>query len=296
MQAVETIIRGGELLIFELQQADYKKVFSLVDGKKETKVLLLSVLSGNNAGRVFVDNINAPKTALIWVLGNVFYFLGDSGNNNFLGSINEFIDTTIATMSRNLVNPNAQFETLIYHNDWQQVLDKLFQNRKLTKNSVDDSDYMFTFNKEHYFSSKVKQITLPEGYVIKKVCNDTITTESTQILRKDILDFWESVDKFLQIGFGYCVIKDNKAVAICFSAYVHEHYHEIAIRTYVQEERRKGLATMVGRAYLDYCVENGLIPAWSTQHTNTVSHAVAEKLGFEFHSKLPSIMFPYRHQ
>ena len=283
-------------MILELQQEDYGKVYNLVDGRKETKVLLLSVLSNTNAGKVFVDNINAPKTALIWVLGNAFYFIGDSGNNEFLGSLNQFIDTTIAPLSRDLVSPNSQFETLIYRNDWQQVLDKLFSNRKLTKNSATDCDYMFTFNKEHYLSSKKKQITMPDGYVIKIICNDTIAADTSQILREDILDFWESVDKFLQIRFGYCVIKNNSAVAICFSAYVHEHYHEIAIRTYVQEERRKGLATMVGRAYLDDCIENGLIPAWSTQHTNTVSHAVAEKLGLEFHSKLPSIMFPFRQQ
>ena len=284
-------------MIYELQQADYKKVYALVDCKKETKVILLSVLSRNNAGKVFVDNIDEPKTAIIWVMGNAAYFQGDSSNTTFLGSINEFIDTTMAPLSRELVDPSSSFssnfETLIYDENWLHELNKTFKQRCLTKNSVDDCDYMFTFNKKHYFSTKEHQIALPDGYVIEKLSMDVIADEASQILSKDILCFWESIDKFIEKGFGYCITKENKAVAICFSAYVHEHYHELAIRTYIKEEHRKGLATMVGRAYLDDCIKNGQIPAWSTQNTNTTSHALAKKLGFEFYCKLPSIMFPF---
>ena len=278
-------------MIFELQQADYKKVYPLVTDKHETKVLMLSVLSGNNAGKVFVDDINAPKTALVWVIGNASYFIGDSGNAAFLGSLNDFIDTTIVPLSKELVGPNSYFETLVYEKDWLCALNKVFHQRDLAKYGTDNCDYMFTFNKDRYLFTKKQHIALPDGYVIEKISKDTIA--SSQTLQNDIWGFWKSEDKFLENGFGYCILKDNKPVAVCFSAYVHEHYHEIAIRTYVQEERRKGLATMVARSYLDACIKNRFTPAWSTQHTNTVSHALAEKLGFEFYCKLPSIMFPF---
>ncbi|MCL2286045.1 MAG: GNAT family N-acetyltransferase [Firmicutes bacterium] len=280
-------------MIFELQQADYKKVYPLVTGKHETKVLMLSVLSGNNAGKIFVDDINAPKTAFVWVIGNASFFVGDSGNAAFLGSLNDFIDTTIAPLSKELVGPNSYFETLVYDKGWLYALNKVFQQRDLAKYGTDNCDYMFTFNKERYLLSKERQIALPDGYVIEKISKDTITNDTSKILQKDIRGFWMSEDKFLKNGFGYCIIKDNKAVAVCFSAYVHEHYHEIAIRTYVQEERRKGLATIAARAYIDECIRNELTPAWSTQHTNTVSRTLAEKLGFEFYCKLPSIVFPF---
>ena len=280
-------------MIFELPQSDYNKIYPLVDGRKETKVLLLSVLSKNSPGKVFTDNLKDPKTALVWVIGNAFYFLGDSSNTNFIDSLNEFIDTTIAPQSIDLVGPDSYFETLIYDKDWQQKLNKVFQKRDLTKYGFDNCDYMFTFNRDSYFSTKERKITLPDGYVIEKISKDIITGNTGQTLREDILDFWGSINTFFEKGFGYCLIKKGQIIAPCFTAYVHEHYHEIAIRTYIKEERRKGFATVVARAYLDKCIENGLIPAWSTQHTNTASHALAEKLGFELHSKLPSIMFSF---
>ena len=279
-------------MIFELQESDYQKIYSLVDGRKETKVLLLSVLAKNNAGKIFVDNVEKPKTALVWVMGNAFYFLGDCNNTNFINSLDELIDNTITPLSIKLVGANSSFETLIYDEDWHQTLINIFQKRNLIKHG-DDCDYMFTFNQKSYLSTGEREIILPEGYVTKRISNDLINDDTYHPLRGDILDFWQSTDDFLGKGFGYCLLKDNKAIAVCFSAYVYEHYHEIAIRTYAKEERRKGFATVTARAYLDECLEKDLIPAWSTQNTNVVSHALAEKLGFEFHSKLPSIMFSF---
>jgi GNAT superfamily N-acetyltransferase len=277
-------------MLYELQRSDYNKIYPLVGGNEETKVLPVSVLSKNNLGKVFVDNAENPKTAIIWVLGNAFYFFGDSSNAYFINSLNEFIDRTIAPLSKELVGINSSFETLIYDESWNQALKRVFQNRSLTKQG-DDCDYMFTFNCKSYLATKEREIILPKDYAIKKINNDCIVDDTYSPLRIDILDFWQSTDDFLEKGFGYFLLKNNKSIAVCFSAYVHEHWHEIAIRTYIQEERRKGFATATARAYLNECLKKGLIPAWSTQNTNVISHALAEKLGFEFHSKLPSIMF-----
>ncbi|MCR5501716.1 MAG: GNAT family N-acetyltransferase [Lachnospiraceae bacterium] len=54
---------------------------------------------------------------------------------------------------------------------------------------------------------------------------------------------------------------------------------EIEVDT-VEEERRKGLATIVSAALILRCLDEGLYPSWNAQNMKSVR--LAEKLGYEF--------------
>ncbi len=54
---------------------------------------------------------------------------------------------------------------------------------------------------------------------------------------------------------------------------------EITIDT-VEEERRKGLATIASAALILRCLDEGLYPSWDAQNMKSVR--LAEKLGYEF--------------
>jgi predicted GNAT family acetyltransferase len=54
---------------------------------------------------------------------------------------------------------------------------------------------------------------------------------------------------------------------------------EIEVDT-IEEERRKGLATIVSAALILRCLDEGLYPSWDAQNMNSVR--LAKKLGYEF--------------
>ncbi|MBP3806984.1 MAG: GNAT family N-acetyltransferase [Eubacterium sp.] len=54
---------------------------------------------------------------------------------------------------------------------------------------------------------------------------------------------------------------------------------EIEVDT-VEEEHRKGLATIASAALILRCLDEGLYPSWDAQNMKSVR--LAEKLGYEF--------------
>ena len=54
---------------------------------------------------------------------------------------------------------------------------------------------------------------------------------------------------------------------------------EIEVDT-VEQERRKGLATIVSASLILRCLDEGLYPSWDAQNIHSVH--LAEKLGYEF--------------
>ena len=75
------------------------------------------------------------------------------------------------------------------------------------------------------------------------------------------------------------IIKDGQIMAGASSYTSYKGGIEIEVDT-VQEERRKGLATIVCSALILRCLEEGLYPSWDAQNMGSVH--LAEKLGYEF--------------
>lgn len=90
---------------------------------------------------------------------------------------------------------------------------------------------------------------------------------------------FESKEKYLSIGRGIVITKDNKIVAGASSYTRYLEGIEIEVDT-VPNERRKNLATIVCSELILNCLEEGLYPSWDAQNMNSVR--LAEKLGYEF--------------
>ena len=75
------------------------------------------------------------------------------------------------------------------------------------------------------------------------------------------------------------VIKSGRIVAGASSYTRYNEGIEIEVDT-VEEERRKGLATVASAALILRCLDEGLYPGWDAQNMNSVH--LAEKLGYEF--------------
>lgn len=96
---------------------------------------------------------------------------------------------------------------------------------------------------------------------------------------RDFVSSFESKEKYLEMGRGMVILKNGQIVAGASSFTRYKEGIEIEVDT-AEEERRKGLTTIVCAALILRCLEEGLYPSWDAQNMNSVH--LAEKLGYEF--------------
>lgn len=281
-------------MIYELPENKYYKIKPLIHGRKETNVHLLGVIDGNNRGKIYVNDIEEPETALIWAIGCVFAIIGNNTNGDFNQALLPFLRDCLGPESIGLVG-GTYFYVPVYEEKWEDTFEKIFDPIKDNKEfrKLKYLAYVFSPNK-HAESYKSKHC-LPEGYSLRKIDREIMERDSGHRLEANILgDFWISVDAFLKIGFGYCILDGNEVIATCFSGYVIDECHDIVICTYDKGNREKGFGTMVAQAYTEYCIANGLTPFWCTTGDNFGSQRVAEKCGFELYKRRNAYLFPFR--
>ena len=120
---------------------------------------------------------------------------------------------------------------------------------------------------------------LPEGYELKDIDETIYDLCLTDPVTRDFVSSFESKEKYLEIGRGVAVMKAGRIVAGASSYTRYNEGIEIEVDT-VEEERRKGLATIVSAALILRCLDEGLYPSWDAQNMNSVH--LAEKLGYKF--------------
>lgn len=276
-------------MIYELNENEYYKIRPLIKGRTEMNIPLNGIIGGSNQGKIWVDNLDKPKTAIVWAIGCTYFIIGDTENEDFNNSLDSYISDVIGPDCLTSYG-GTHFIATLHEDEWKSKLDIIFKSR----NSYEEYEYCFIFNEDKYKKLRNLQNNLPDGYTIKRIDKAMISNDTENLIVDDILDgFWSSAEKFLDKGIGFCVLKDQKVISNCFSGYVSENLHEIVIRTYGEENKRKGFGTLVARAFIDYCISNKIIPHWSTDEYNIGSKAIAEKCGFELYKKFKTYCFPF---
>jgi RimJ/RimL family protein N-acetyltransferase len=256
-------------MIYELKKSDYYKCKDLANrgGNIEEK----AIINGTNPGRVFVNNIVTPRSALIWQ-GNLdgFIFIGDSRNKVFNEEIKEYIDQEIIPQAKKL--GLEWFECIGNHESWYVTFEEIFADRELK-----------SWNQQVYTlpTYEYKQINTPDSQVIRiteeNIANSKI--ENIQFVESKILEFWENTEKFFTEGIGFGIIQENKVVSLCISGYRYKNILGIDVET-LGAYRGNKFAQKAVHAFLQQCFANGLIPYWDCMESNLPSNALAKSVGF----------------
>lgn len=268
------------MMITELKKSEFHKCKNLLhaQGQLEAK----AVVEGVNPGRIFVDNIDAPTSGVIWMGNNDgFFFIGNERNKKFNNELNHFVDTVITPEAKKV--ELSWFEGIGNHYKWDDTIKSVFANRRLGSwkqrvYTLEKNDYKSNFN-----------LMIEEGYDIVEINEELFKNRNKSInnidfLHSQIAESWSSASSFFRKGIGYCVIYRNKIVSICISSFVVDNVHCIAIET-LEEHQGKKLAQKVALAYVEDCMRNNFIPYWDCMESNKPSIAVAERIGFriKFH-------------
>ncbi len=98
---------------------------------------------------------------------------------------------------------------------------------------------------------------------------------------------WNSVDEFLDRGFGFCLVHDGKVASLSVADCVSGTHCEVGIRT-VPENRRRGFGTLTAAAAVEWALANGFDQVgWHCTEENLGSIGVAENVGFTLDRTYP---------
>ncbi|MBM7602962.1 RimJ/RimL family protein N-acetyltransferase [Metabacillus crassostreae] len=245
-----------------LNKQDYSVVKKKITVKENSPpTFALSVLDEYINGTVYADSVNL-QTILIGTNSGIYYVFGNESNDQFNKDFIEFY--------RKRSNDNLRFTLFSANTNWDQALIKHLKNelkqiRRLAfthKNNV----RLHTTN------------TSSENFSIKKIDEKTITN-SVEFNNDYYKEYWGSVTNFIENGFGFCILHQGKVVSECTSIFSSKSLIEIDIATQ-SDFQGFGLATKIGKEFINYSSQKNLIPRWDCDVSNRSSINLAEKLGF----------------
>ncbi len=237
-------------MIYEL--TDTSKVKPIFEGWNET--LIYSCLQ-KVMGKISVTDLDSPTSAMAYV-GCFAFYAGVPDKELVMAKPKGFV----------IMTPQNK--------EWEACIETCFPAAKKVTRYAIKKHTQFDFP---FLRSLVKK--LPEGYVLKEIDNETYDLCLTDSVTRDFVSSFESKEKYLEIGRGMVVMKSGRIVSGASSYTRYNEGIEIEVDT-VEEERRKGLATIASAALILRCLDEGLYPSWDAQNMNSVH--LAEKLGYEF--------------
>ena len=260
-------------MIHSLDEKHYARALPILDGV-EHALALNAVLEGTCPGEVHVDNPDAPR-AVFASTPEGHYVVGDSMNEEFRASLQEFITSTVL--------PDGQaagwwyFSLHYWPNGWRDALRAMFDPAHVVEES------------QKFYRLQRPSVDWREG--MPSDCHmehiDEPLLGRAELANVEKLQRWArsnfgSVEGFVKNGFGSCLVKDDDIVSWCMSDCVSGHRCEIGIHT-DHRHRRRGLATLTTAATIEHCLSRGLTHVgWHCHTYNRPSAATAEKVGFQY--------------
>ena len=243
------------------------------------------VLAGNSMGTVWADDPIQPTTALLWDGRHCFY-LGGEASAQAADALNDLFTSTILpdACARRL----EIFKAAFAGEDWKEAGRAVFAPLAL--------DY---YPRVFYSGAPLDPTwreRVPQGYALRMI--DRGLLAQTHLgnmagLIEEIEECWPSVERFLDRGFGTCVLRGEEIVSRCTAEYLSAGKCGIGILT-EEAYQGKGLATLAALAFIEHSYSLGLVPHWDAWLNNRPSVAAAEKVHFK---KLEdySVFFGFYH-
>lgn len=249
----------------ELDASAFHRVRPLFDVYDYDRVLIGGVFEQQQTGRVFCDDLDDPRCAVMLVANDYVYLVGDPTPADIQDMVEE-IPSNVGM---------DDFEIFCPRNTaWIAALYQVFGDRL----KRDGYEY-FTFTNTKIEWIQSWQARVPRGMRVERMDAD-LAKQAEEKLGVATAETWGSVVRFVDDGFGFVVMAENGDLAGGITTYgVGEGMAEIDIATH-KAYRRRGLATLMGCVFVDHCLSHNLTPSWTANYGNFGSMATARKLGF----------------
>lgn len=236
---------------------NYQKISHLLEQVDVEKVYPFSIMEGLQQGEVYVDNKDNPSVALIWHYCGFAHIVGKCDMDS------------IRDIQEMMHNPSRWYSNrMVLHIGTDSKLQEMIL-----------SDPAINKRERYIFNYVNANISMPEF----ADCNlREITVENYDLLYGQIIPAfsWESKDRFLSNGYGYCLMKDKQLLACAFSAGISKDYVDIGVET-AEEFRGKGYGKIAALAMVKETLRRKKKPMWACDTLNEGSMRLACSVGFE---------------
>ena len=231
-----------------------RNLIPLFSSHKFGRISIEAILSGK-WGEAFTDSLENPQYALLRLGGA--HFLGGVPKKSSFNEISDLI-----TRGKSIFLPDYK---------WITEFKNVFGNELVSFKRTSISSKNLNLKRIQEFKNQIQpklelQQINPE--LVKKIDNN---------LTKSLMKSYGTSDKFIANGIGFCILDHDKVVSAAFAFIKLNNDIEIQINTN-SDYRRKGLATFVSSALIEYCLEHNLNPHWDS--ANEISFNLAIKLGY----------------
>ena len=234
------------------------------------------IVSQECKGNLWVDTIESPRIAIAesFAVGS-HAFIGTYKNKEDFVNLKTFLEDELFHDLKE--SEQTCFEFSVESENLRTPLLELFQDKLI------QSEKEFSFR-----TNKIPNHTLPLSsiYQISKVESDFWARlsaggfENEDFLKNRLLESWHSFEEFDKHSISYCIIYENRIVAVMIGTA--SFYNIIAIDIETEEaHQRKGLAYAMATEFISDCLKHGYTPQWDCVESNPASYQLAEKLGFE---------------
>jgi len=265
-------------VIHELDESEYGRTYSLFK-KLDSNLIVRAVIEGTSPGRVYVDDVNRPKTAFLCSVEG-YYLAGHVNNDAFNDSLNKLIFETFFagdTVRKGETDVAVGF----YPDSWADKMPIIFRGR-----------LPLVTSRRHYVCTELKihdwKNQIPEGFQIQRIDEKLLKRFGTKVpehITQWMEINWGSTSAFLEKGVGFCTLHGDKIVSWSLADCVSDNACEVGIHTY-EDYRRQGLATLTATAIVDYYLSNEFkFVGWHCDEYNLPSIKTAERVGFKLERK-----------
>lgn len=251
--------RDGEETIYELARASFPVARPLFDAVWFDEAQIGAVLDGKQAGRVFVDDQDRPRAALVCRTYG-FYPAGDPEN----AALRAFV-------------ADAPAEAAVFDQLYGYMVDTPWRDALRR----DHGNALTVIDRRAFHlpdDAPTPALAQPAGASVVPIdapLAERIDRELGQLIGL----FWGDHGRFGDGGFGFCALVDGRIASVAYAIAVGDRSANIDVET-TPPYRRRGLSALASAAFVAECRRRGLTPTWGCDAVNRPSAALAAKLGF----------------
>ena len=237
-------------MIVELKEPEFTRVTPVFE-PLNYHLGVRAIIDGYIPGRIWVDDVDNCKTAIIWDTRYAYYLSGYEDNHEFNLALDQLFADVIAPEA---TKKNIKMYFVICESNWEK---KILNNEVLI-------DRFPKRMKRYYYTFKQKGVEgwkdeIPSDFAINRVDENLLKRtdlENMNILIGEIRDLIASVDEFVRRKFvGYSLVYRDKEVASWCLSFVYGSACEFTVQT-VEKYQKRGLGTLTTAALIDYCLSS----------------------------------------
>jgi len=259
-------------VIHELKRSESLKVLPLFK-EPHLSLVIPSIAECNTPGRIWVDDPISPRTAFIWNMAHSFYLVGSPDDEGYNSAVEGLMHEQIIPEARK--RELYIFKLYGSLEVWQAIL-KSFLFKKIERKAR----RFYAFKRRGVDGPRGE---IPYGFAMKRIDARFFRDYNLKYsngLVDELSSSWDSLDDYLQRGFGFALVHGEEVACWCAAEDVSKNKCGIGIET-IPKYQRRGFATLTACTFVDHCASNGIAPHWDCWDDNIGSIRVAEKVGFE---------------